>query len=592
MSNRLYGRQCRARRPGLCTRTFVSLGLGVAMALAAVAMSGIAHAEAPPKFKVLYHEAIDVRSRRLVGATERMTFDAYGRRFELALAPNERIRRGTAPGQSRAIPLQGTVEGAPGSWVRITRSASGLRGMFFDGHEMYAIEPAAEIAGDTVQPLAASGTEPVVYRLADVLMPLDTTSCEIVTADGPHTAAAALDHIGTELRIQSATLGGLKQVRVGVVGDHEFSSQFESAAAAADAIIARMNIVDGIFTSQVGVKISLAESTLLPVASDPLTASKAGDLLSQLRDYRRSSPAQMALGLTHLMTGRNLDGDTVGIAYIGTVCDGRNAASLSEGRWTTTQAALIAAHEIGHNFNAPHDGETGACASTPQTFLMAPQLNRSDRFSACSITQMQPIVSNAWCLTAYTPPDAAFEATFGAAEVTVGTAFVVSFYVRAKGDEASTDVRASAALPASLALQSVAADGGMCTNGAGVASCTFGTLAAGDVRRVDLNLTATQAGSLTVNLSVDSSNDSNTSNDTSSITVLASAEAPPATAAASSRGGGGRADPALLMLLGMVLMAQLWRASGAHAKTMSKSFAKIGAGGIPGQQQGHAEHQR
>jgi hypothetical protein len=32
----------------------------------------------------------------------------------------------------------------------------------------------------------------------------------------------------------------------------------------------------------------------------------------------------------------------------------------------------IAAHELGHNFNAPHDGEAGACATTAQTFLMAP----------------------------------------------------------------------------------------------------------------------------------------------------------------------------------------------------------------------------
>src|SRR5262249_20458374 len=158
--------------------------------------------------------------------------------------------------------------------------------------------------------------------------------------------------------------------------------------------------------SQLGVKISLAPPTLFRTTNDPFTKTKASDLLSELKTYHQGSAAQLALGLSHLMTGRDLDGDTVGIAYIGTVCDGANASSLSEGRRPTTQSALIAAHEIGHNFGAPHDGETGACASTPQTFLMAPRLNGSDQFSACSIQQIQPFLSRR-CLTAYVPPDAA-----------------------------------------------------------------------------------------------------------------------------------------------------------------------------------------
>ncbi|MGH8308590.1 MAG: M12 family metallo-peptidase, partial [Steroidobacteraceae bacterium] len=58
-----------------------------------------------------------------------------------------------------------------------------------------------------------------------------------------------------------------------------------------------------------------------------------------------------------------------------------------------------AAHEIGHNFDAPHDGDTGAaCASTPQSFLMAPRLNGSQQFSSCSIDQMARLATSGWCL--------------------------------------------------------------------------------------------------------------------------------------------------------------------------------------------------
>src|SRR6185295_6977741 len=243
-------------------------------------------------------------------------------------------------------------------------------------------EPASDVSGVTVEPLSVSGSAPVVYRLSDALLPAEQMSCEIVQPDSspvpgvaPSTAADAFSQLSQELHIQAASseLAAMKQVRVGVIGDFEFVSLFNNGTTKVeDAIVSRMNIVDGVFSSQIGVKVSLAPWKLFTTSSDPFTKTKASDLLTELRSYRGGSASQLALGLSHLMTGRDLDGDTVGIAYIGSVCDGSNAASLSEGRRGDTQSALIAAHEIGHNFGAPHDGETGACQSTPQTFLMAP----------------------------------------------------------------------------------------------------------------------------------------------------------------------------------------------------------------------------
>jgi hypothetical protein len=400
----------------------------------------------------------------------------------------------------------------------------------------------------------------VVYRLSDALLPVDQMSCDIVQPDGSSTAADAFAQLSQELHTQAAASEALamKQVRVGVIGDFEFVSQFNSTQTTPeDAIVARMNIVDGIFTSQLGVKISLAPPTLFTTASDPFTKTKASDLLMELRTYRGKTQAQLALGLSHLMTGRDLDGDTVGIAYIGSVCDNSNASSLSEGRRTTTQSALIAAHEIGHNFGAPHDGETGACQSTPQTFLMAPRLNGSDQFSACSVQQIQPVVSAARCLSAYVPPDASLVIANPSLQATVGAPIVASFLVQALGDDPSNNVMMTATLPTSLNIQSVSANGGTCTNGAGTATCTLGTLAAGDTRQIDLTITPTEAGALNINLVLDSSNDANSADDTGTIAVTASSTGtvsptPPATGGSTSSGGsggGGRLDLTLLALL-------------------------------------------
>ena len=195
---------------------------------------------------------------------------------------------------------------------------------------------------------------------------------------------------------------------------------------------------------------------------------------------------------------------------------------------------------------------------------MAPQLNGNDQFSACSVEQIQPRVNNSSCLTTYIPPDASINVANPTANATVGTPLVASFTVRASGDDASANVTVTISLPTSLTIQSVSANGGTCTSGAGTASCSLGNLPAGDSRQVDLNVTPTAAGPLVLNIQLDSSNDPNASNDTGTITINATETVvtPPVTppsdgagSASGGGGGGGRMDIALLALLGAAMLA-------------------------------------
>jgi hypothetical protein len=517
---------------------------------------------AEPSFRILYHEQIVLRKSDTSGARERVSFDAYGRRFELLLEPNVRMKRVSS---SRIEPMQGTVEGAPGSWVRLTRSPSGWRGVFSDGQDIYAIEPAADIADATTQPLDPQSSAPVVFRLHDALLPLGDEFCETPLAPVPDEAPTALDafkSIATDLRrVQAAAIPN-RQIRIGVVADYEFAEEFAFEVTPEEAVVARMNIVDGIFSSQVGVKIELGPSTIFRNEDDPFTRAGAQNLLEEVRRYRRDTPAQLAFGLTHLMTGRNLNGDTVGIAYLGSVCGGGSASSLSEGTRSTTSSALIAAHEIGHNFNAPHDGDGGtACATTPQSFLMAPRLNGSDQFSACSLAQVQPVVNSASCLTAYTPADVSIGVPNSTISTTVETPFNFAFTVNAVGDEASHDVVATGTLPAGLTVQSATTAGAGCTTGAGTVSCSLGELVPGESRTITLGLIAPASGSFAANLSVQSSNDSDGSNNAGGVTITVANVAPviPPTQGAnttSGGGGGGRLDLLFLLLLSAVLLRE------------------------------------
>jgi hypothetical protein len=537
--------------------------------LLAMTSSGVAVAASPP-FRILYHEKIVLRKSAGLGVAERVSFDAYGRRFDLLLQPNPRMQRALRAG-GKVEPLQGTVEGLPGSWARLTRSATGWRGVFSDGNEIYAIEPAADISDALVQPLVSRPDEPVVYRLSDAVLPLGEEFCETPLAPvpdegpepepepepDPETALKAFKALAAELQHAA---GPNRQIRVGVVADYEFSQAFQSNVTPEEAIVARMNVVDGIFSSQVGVKIELGPTTVFSAVNDPFTRSSANSLLDELRRYRRDTPAQLALGITHLMTGRNLSGDTVGIAYLGAVCGGGSASSLSEGVRSTINAALIAAHELGHNFNAPHDGENGtACQATPQAFLMAPRLNGSNQFSACSVAQISPIVNVASCLTPYTPPDASIFSSGNPVSTTVETAFTSTLGVSSIGDDSATDVLATVTFPVGITVQTATVSGQACTIGIDSVICTIGTLVPGESRTISFGLIASAAGSFTANFTLDSSNDSVTSNNSGSVTYTISNVAPviPPTQGSSGGsgggGGGGRLDFALLMLLGAAL---------------------------------------
>ena len=561
------------------------------------AMCGIAASPAwcaAPTFKVLYHEAIKIQTRAIGGRQQRMHVDAYGKSFDLLLEPNDGIRAAVPAGRQDIQPLTGTVEGQSGSWVRITQTRAGWRGMLFDGQELYAIEPAADIADALVQPLAAgSATAPVMYRLADALMTVGPAFCETLNADNPTSTTSSTDTLpgapqpapsdqASAKKVFQAVAKDLaaaatqfptERLMTGVVADYEFVTRFSDDPEGA--IIARMDIVDGIFSTQVGVKISLAPLTLINTSQEPFTEAGAANLLAQLRHYRGGSSTQMSLGVTHLMTGRDLDGSTVGIAYMGSVCQGDTAVSLSEGSHSTTMSALIAAHELGHNFNAPHDGDAnGACGSTPPTFLMAPQINMSNQFSSCSLRQMHNRIQGAQCLTAYIPPDVATNAPATPVSAAPDTAFTLTFSAQASGDDASSNVIANATLPANLTLQSAnVTGGGTCTQGAGTVTCLIGTLASGDSREVSLSLKGNAAGTSSVTVDVSSANDSNASNDSATMTaniseaVATAPPPPPAQASASSgsgSGGGGKLDDIFLLVLTIVLTINVVRTTRAR----------------------------
>jgi len=306
--------------------------------------------------------------------------------------------------------------------------------------------------------------------------------------------------------------GATSQLDMAIIGDFEFTSD-KGANVNAD-LIARINNVDGIFSAQLGVQLNVNRIDTFPDANDPFTdETSASDLIDELADFRATTPTQNSNGLSHLFTGRNLDGSTVGIAFGGALCSSRFGAGLTQGTNSLTIDSLIAAHEIGHNFGAPHDGTTGSvCESEPQTFIMAPGINGSDQFSACSITQMLADANVASCISALPSTDIAVVSGTQPPATLLGNSATVTFAVNSVGTDDANNVNIDISIPATVSLSSISADAGNCTSGAATASCSIGTIVAGSGVNVSLVVVTTATGNADFSAAVSAAVDANGNN--------------------------------------------------------------------------------
>lgn len=302
-----------------------------------------------------------------------------------------------AGGPGRAEAFQGVVAGQPGSWAAVTRIGNRWSGIWFDGRDFYGTESAGALAGAEQKTLAGAADAPVVFRLSDVVWDDHSFEGDLRHAPPGNGQQLALDL--AQPAVAAGEEGPTHRLKVALVAD--------SLLAARDGddlennMLARLNVVDALFSNQLGVEVTTDSVTLFTSSgTDPFTGTEeATDLLEELSAWRAGNAWQRQTALTHLFTGRDFARRTVGLAYLDTLCSRRYSASLSEARGPATFAALIAAHEIAHVFGAPHDGDAeGACATTTGNYLMAPRINGSQQFSACSLAQMAPRVEAAACL--------------------------------------------------------------------------------------------------------------------------------------------------------------------------------------------------
>ena len=452
-----------------------------------------------------------------------LSFEAYGRRFNLELEPNDALFDNLPQVQKyrlkQSIKIsKGRIPGIKGSWARISRSGDRISGAVWDGNELYLIDSSDEIGkalawGQTAR--SAAKPYPLIYKVSDIE---SSATCAV----DPNTKAFSnYRGLVKELTAQALALPqASRKLDVAIVADAQFT-QANSANPQA-AVVARMNVVDGIYSEQVGVYLNISEIRAL-TSNGGLSATDAGGLLDQFVTYA-AAPGFNNPGLAHLFSGRDLNGSTVGIAYIGVLCRKDLGVGLSQTDGTGTAGALTVAHEMGHNFGAPHDNQSGsACSSTPGNFIMNPFLNGSTQFSSCSLQQMSPNVNQAACVTSInTTPAADVRPVIpvNPVNVNVSSNFNYAVEIRNGGTGTAQSSTAKITIPSPLIVNSVSSSAGQCTQSAGAVNCTLGNLAPNTAGTVTISLRSGVApAALTSQVQAGAANDGNTGNNTVNVAI-------------------------------------------------------------------------
>lgn len=197
--------------------------------------------------------------------------------------------------------------------------------------------------------------------------------------------ASDVSHLSVVPEISARAKEVVKVITLSAYTDPEW--QFLHGASSDADVVEAINTAEVIYNRQLGIRFRLNGITNLS-SSTPET-----DPGEVLRTFRVIPEAQTESNLKSLFTGKDLDGQTIGIAYIGSLCWAKKYA------YSTIQSyglltATIFAHEIGHNLGATHDMSN--IGTIMNTFINS----GSPEFSAYSLGQINTFIERfGSCLT-------------------------------------------------------------------------------------------------------------------------------------------------------------------------------------------------
>jgi hypothetical protein len=310
-------------------------------------------------------------------------------------APGYRAEEELPGGVRRALPdattrtFRGIAPGFPDSEARFSLRDGAVEGVILTPGEWYYFEPLQNFSRNS------DPGEMVVYRRSDIRL----EALGVCGTTLAHRIGEAREYVES---LALAAAAGMNTAQVATEADYEYVTASGGAAAANATILDVLNQVDGIYSTELSVSLQVIYQHAWSTADDPYTSTSASTMLGEFRDHWNANFYTTPFDLAHMWTGKDMDGSTIGIAYLSVVCDARTYSYGISQRFTSSPGKyILTAHEIGHNFGATHPDQ----AVPPQTECSNTIMNSSvgTGFSFCSFSRSEiatHVASNSSCLTA------------------------------------------------------------------------------------------------------------------------------------------------------------------------------------------------
>lgn len=282
-----------------------------------------------------------------------------------------------------AIPLNGYTLG--GGRVSITIGEGFIQGFINTAMHTFYIEPVYHFVKD------APKGQFVLYNVKDIKL-----GKEMIC--GVNESHRIKSHSNRKI-MDGKRVGDCYEVEFAVAADYLMFQHYGSVAAVEAHNIAVLNNMQTNYDDEFAdeVQFVLVQQFIVSTpGGDPWsTSTNPHTLLSSFTAWGQSGFTANH-DLATLWTKRDLDGSTIGLAWLNAVCTSYRYSILEDFSSNANLKRVLMAHEVGHNFNAAHDA-----AGSP--YIMAPAVQNTNLWSAPSITAIQNHYLSRTCLAGCTP---------------------------------------------------------------------------------------------------------------------------------------------------------------------------------------------
>ncbi len=301
---------------------------------------------------------------------------------------NEYLAHAIGPNQTKTQVFidvetyEGHLKGHPDKTVKLTTADQFIYGFITGLNETYYIEPMNRFDRNSSQ---------IVFYPASAVT-LSNTKCAVSDQHVAHNQLKYHPEVNNQ-----GNKGFCKEVHLAMVHDYSMFQKYnENIETLFAYTIGVLNNVQSNFNLPFnGNLVFKISEQLVPICEtcDPWTSNTDPGVL--LLDFLNWGNQQNFVNNFHIgqfWTNRELDGSTVGYAYVGATCSPFNYQVIQDFSTNANQMRMVVAHELGHNLNAQHN-----TVSTGN--IMDPVVSMSTTWTSQSVAAINAYVTSLSCLT-------------------------------------------------------------------------------------------------------------------------------------------------------------------------------------------------